>query len=211
MCSTIIRSLLPRVILSLAIIPLMITLAWSDQPKEPKTKLEAFTGTTGAVIIKGYTDVGTLSNYEAKDQIVLGGTIMGQVSVTAMSFRDAQNGKEQRGLVVEVSETMFHREASSSFVDYDEIAGLLSGIDYVRKADHSVTKLKNFEATYSTKGDLKVTVRNTLKGENIAPLKGGNIAVIGVGSIVKIYFSLPQLDKFRGLIVSAKSVLDDSQ
>lgn len=155
----------------------------------PKTQLEAFTGENGVVVIKGYTNVGDVS-----------GT--GKVNVTAMTFKNANTGKETSGIVVEVKTATAYSNASRSFVDYDEISGLLAGMEYVYKTDKSVTKLKNFEATYSTKGDLKVTVFDDSAGKKNVAIQVGTI---GSG---QAFLGLDKLAQFAQLIIKAKDILD---
>src|SRR5262249_46694453 len=49
------------------------TLAQQTQPSPPKTRLEAFTGETGAVVIKGYAEIGSVKG-------------RGELAVVAMMF-----------------------------------------------------------------------------------------------------------------------------
>jgi hypothetical protein len=156
----------------------------------PKTQLEAFTGENGVVVIKGYTEVGSVS-----------GT--GKVDVTAMTFRNANTGKETSGIVVEVKSAAAYSTASRSFVDYDEIAGLLTGMEYVYRSEESSTKLKNFEATYSTKGELKVTVFSVGAGKRNATIQVG-----AIGSS-QVFFGVEKLPQFAQLIIKAKGILDN--
>jgi SPOR domain len=159
------------------------------QRQLPKTQLEAFTGEIGVVIIKGYTEIGSVS-----------GT--GKASVMAMTFRNAKSGQQQSGIVVEVNAAGSYTSTGRSLIDYEEIAELLNGISYVSKAQKSETKLRNFEATYSTKGDLMFTVFNDASGKKNAVIKVGSI-----GS-QKAYVSLENLAQFAQLIVKAKDILD---
>lgn len=155
----------------------------------PKTKLEAFTGETGAVVIKGYTEIGTIRS-------------MGVVTVNAMTFRNAKFGAETKGLTIEVTEATTYGRPNRAFIDYDEIADLLAGIDYIAKADVSAQKLANFEATYSTKGNLKITVFNNSSGINQV-----NVSIGSFGN--GIYLKMPELDRFRQNIEAARNVLDN--
>ena len=83
---------------------------------KPRTKLEAFLETSGAVIIRGRTEIGTLG---AKDA----------ARVLAVTLRNASTAEEAKGIVIEVSQTSAgSRSAAKSYVDYDEIAGLIQAI-----------------------------------------------------------------------------------
>jgi hypothetical protein len=157
--------------------------------QSPKTKLEAFTGEIGAVIIKGYTEVGTIRS-------------LGSITVSAMTFRNAKLGQENKGLSISLTEAGTYSRTSHAFIDYDEISELVSGIDYISKADTTLTKLKNYEATYSTKGSFKITIFNNNTGQNQVN--------IGIGSVGNgIFLKMPDLAKLREDIQSAKNILDN--
>lgn len=178
-------------------LPLALVIAISIQaqavgrptPNEAQTTLETFQAKTGVVIIKGFTRHGTMHG--------LGGV----VEVSSREFTDAQTGKKAFGVVVEVKETGRLERSNRSYVDYDEIDSLIKGIDYIAKVDKSVTKLDSFEAQYSTKGDLSITIFNDKEGLQIAITTGR------IGGTTA-YFESPYLPNFRKLITEAKSRLD---
>ena len=157
-------------------------------PQEPKTKLESFQRQTGAVVIKGYLEIGK----------VLG---LGSISVDCMEFTDATTGKRQTGIVIEVKESGRFERSGRSFIDYDEVGPLLKGINYIAKVKPEVTRLGNFEAIYKTKGDFKVITFSS-SGKVDAAVKSGYI-----GSATA-YLSLQQLNQLRDLISQAKKKLD---
>ncbi|MEA2893320.1 MAG: hypothetical protein QOI05_4113 [Bradyrhizobium sp.] len=157
--------------------------------QSPKTKLEAFTGESGAVIIKGYTEVGTVRS-------------LGSIAVSAMTFRNAKLGQENKGLSITITETGTYTRPSRAFIDYDEITELVSGIDYISKADTTLTKLANYEATYSTKGSFKITVFNNSAGQNQV-----NISIDSYGN--GIFLKMQDLAKLRENIQAAKNILDN--
>lgn len=159
-------------------------------PSVPKTKLEAFTGTTGVVSIKAYTKIGEVK-----------GT--GSVEVRAMSFRSAKTGQEQSGIAIEVKGGRAYSSPAISFIDYDEIQGLLDGIDYISKTQNDVTEHAFFEARYSTKGDFAVVVFNNESGQRRVSIESGTYGSHSV------YFGLENLAEFKSLLVRARSVLDD--
>jgi hypothetical protein len=170
--------------------PLETARAQEVQKQAPKTQLEAFTGEVGVVIIKGYTEVGSVS-----------GT--GKAEVTAMTFRNAKTGEEKSGIVIEVKTAGSYHQEGRSLIDYDEIDGLVEGIRYVSKTERSATKLRNFEATYSTKGDLKVIVFNDASGKKMAAIQVGNIGAR------QAYVSMENLTAFSLLVQKAKGILDN--
>jgi hypothetical protein len=110
-------------------------------PSAPTTKLEGFAAKKGVVIIRGYSEMGRVTG-------------LGTVFVDAWD-RDAVNLQTRvTGLSIRVVESGSYTKENSSFIDYDEIDSLLQGIDYISRANKDVTKMKNFEAEFKTKGDL---------------------------------------------------------
>ena len=157
-------------------------------PQEPKTKLESFQRQTGAVVIKGYSEIGTVS-------------ALGSVSVDCMEFTDATTGRRQLGVVIDVKESGRFENSDRSFVDYDEVEALLKGIDYISKVKADATRLGSFEAIYKTKGDFNVITFSS-SGKVEAAVKSGYIRP------ATAYLSLQQLVELRGLILQAKQKLD---
>ena len=158
-------------------------------PQESKTKLESFQRQTGTVFVKGYSDIAKINS-------------LGSVGVTAMEFTDATSKKRQTGIVIEVTEGGRLERSNRSFIDYDEIDPLLSGIDYIATVKPDATKLSNFEATYKTKGDLAVTTFSSSSGKIEATVKSGSIGAADA------YISLQQLNQLSMAIQQAKSILD---
>jgi len=122
---------------------------------QPATKLEAFSATTGVVVVKGYTTIGSVGGWK------------GLVTVDAREFRDANNPSSAKyGVAITVKEPGGLQRENTSFIDEDEIDSLLQGLDYIIKIDASATSLESFEASYTTKGDLSVAAFAT-KGDDV--------------------------------------------
>jgi hypothetical protein len=160
-----------------------------QKPTESQTKVEIFQARTGAVLIKNFSEIGSVNG--------LGGT----VTVTSYEFADAQTGKKEYGIGIEAKESSRLERESRSYVDYDEIGSLIAGIDYILKIDGSQSKLKNFEAHYKTKGELDVTVFSG-RGRIEAAVSVGRISAISV------FLQLDTLQKLRQIIIDAKVALD---
>jgi len=163
--------------------------AQSQVKEQPKTQLEAFAAETGAVIIKGYTDIGKVT-----------GT--GAVEVDCREFTNAQSGRKSYGMVINVKESGRLERNDNSFIDFDEIPSLISGIDYIGKINKYVTKLQNFEATYTTKGDFAITIFNNAKGELGIAVRSGRFGRASA------YLTMQQLGQLRSLILSAKEKIE---
>ena len=160
-----------------------------QQPASPKTKIETFAGQTGAVIIEGFSKIGTIRGQ------------YGSVEVQAKEFTNATSGKKERGITFEVTEAGRIERESRSFIDFDEIASLLAGIDYIAKIDKSATKLDAFEAEYRTKGELEITTFSSATGVDAA-IRSGRIG----GATA--FLTLDQLQSLRALVIEAKTKLE---
>lgn len=160
-----------------------------DKAKTPATKLEAFQSRTGIVLIRGYSTIGKVS--------VMGG----QITVDAREFRDGSNPNSPRatGIAITVKEAGRLERENTSFVDAEEIDSLLTGIDYIAKANKEITKLDQFEVDYRTKGDLRITVFSSERGEISAAVSCGSIGR------TTAYIKLPELQRVRDLIAAAKT------
>lgn len=121
--------------------------AASSPPPPPATKLEAFKPAAGTVVTMGYDEIGKVRG----------------ISVDAREFRTA-GGSSVRGLVVEVNESQYRTERS--FVDADEVAELLRGIDALLEVKANPTSFENFEVRYTTKGELRLTAFNSPRNNN---------------------------------------------
>lgn len=161
----------------------------SQQQTEPRTKLESFQRQSGTVVIKGYSEIGTIS-------------ALGSIEVKAMEFTDATSRTQQLGIIVQVNEAGRFENTDRSFIDYDEIDALLKGLDYISKVNGEATKLSSFEATYKTKGDFKATVFNSSSGRLEGSVSSGYIRP------ATVFLSLEQLIELRGYINQAKQKLD---
>jgi hypothetical protein len=162
----------------------------STQPtaSAPTTKLEGFTPASGTLLLKGYDTIGTAAY---------------GVSVDAQERKDAR-GAVVRGLVVEVKEiggtTRLEREGRS-FVDADEIPELLKGLDALLAIKVNPTQYKNFEAEYTTRGELMLIAFNNSKGEISYALRAGRSLP------ATRYLKVEEMQKVRGLIEAAMQKL----
>jgi hypothetical protein len=161
----------------------------SPPPFEPLTKLEALDEQVGAVVIKNYTYIGSVSGFS------------GLVMVTSYEFLDVQTGRKDYGIGVELRETGRSEREARAYVDYDELDALIRAVDYISKIDKS-TSLENFEAQYRTRGELAVSTflrpNGSLQSE----------VAIGIFRKAAINISLGKLADFRKLVADAKSTLD---
>lgn len=186
-----------RVLIAIFLITLLTGIGEAQQQRSdaatttaPKTKLEAFEAQTGTVIIRGFSNVGSIRG--------LYGT---SIDVEAREFTNATSGRKEYGITVTVKETQRLERDSTSYIDYDEIDSLLRGIDYIGKIKRDVTTLQEFQADYRTKGDLSVSTFTS--GPNVmAAIKSGTVGE------TTAYLKLDDLAAFRKVISDAKAKLD---
>jgi len=179
-----------KLIVAIVIAFLFTSVAYGQNPDEsqkPTTKLETFQAKAGIVVVRGYTTVGSIRYF-------------GTVTVDARDFRDASNPKSRlTGISITVKESGRLERENTAYIDSDEIASLLAGIDYISKVTKDITPLTKFEVEYRTKGNLSIIVFNDSKGELLAAVSAGYIGKTSA------HITLPQLIELRQLILDAKS------
>src|SRR5690349_23959906 len=116
-------------------------------PVPPATKLESFETNVAAVILKGTTEIGSIS----------GNT--GLVAVKCKEITDTSTGHKEQGLGLEI--TLKGQPKDTLLIDYDEIAALVSAIDYISKLDVTATPLNFFDAAYTTRGGFRIAALGT--------------------------------------------------
>lgn len=163
----------------------------TEQAKEVKTKLEAFQARTGVVIIRGFSEIGTVQ-----------GLYNTSIKVESKEFTDASNGRKEYGITIQVKDNSrsYERE-NTSYIDYDEIESLIKGIDYIANIDGTVTQLSNFQADYRTKDDLTFATFSS-RSEILFAVQSGRI------SSASAYFKLVNIADIRKLLVDAKEKID---
>ncbi len=181
-------------ILAIAFTTTMDVCGQENKDEAPRTKIGAFESRTGSVLIKGCSEVGSVTG-------------SGYVGIEIREFTDAASGKKEYGLVIEVKGLDRAGRSTRALVDYDELDGLLKGIAYVRKIDRSTTKLSDFEAIYRTRDGVKVTVFSNTGGKIEAAVETGRYLGGTVGG--SAFLSLQKLDELSALIVKAKAKIDE--
>lgn len=160
---------------------------------EPRTRLEALQLKTGAVIVRGSQRVGTIRGPQ------------GRVEVSALEVIDTSANVRARGLSLSIEELGDRGREVLAFVDYDELAGLLSGLESMSRLDRGETQLPNFEVSYRTKGDLLVSVFSTRGGIVRCAVTGGLL------SPVTATVPAEEVGNLRALIATAKNRLDETR
>jgi len=165
-----------------------------DDPLPPKTELEALQLETNAVIVRGSQRVGGVRAQG-----------LGRIDVSAFEVIDTGSGRRARGVAVEVEEGGERGREVTAFIDYEELEGLIKGLESVGKIDRSETQLPSFEVSFRTKGDLVVSVFSSRGGIARCVVSAGEFAP------ARVPIPLDELANLRTLIGTAKNRLDDAR
>lgn len=161
------------------------------EPLEPRTKLEAIEWRYERVLVKGFSQIATISVRGA------------DIRVDAIELKDSDSATRAIGLVITLRESGENPRENRSFIDYEEIDRLLKGLDAVARVNESITKLASFEARYRTLGDLEINVfRQSRSGTAVSLTSGICERVTGL-------LTLDELDRLKAHIVEAKTRLDE--
>lgn len=161
----------------------------SPTPEEFMTKVESLMSRTDTVIVKGYTRVGSVAGSR------------GTAYITALEVTDARSGLRELGVGVEIVDAARPEVEERAYIDYDEIAPLLKGIDYMMRLDSRATKLARYEAQYQTSGGLVLVTFSAQSGVATAISTEG-------GRRARFVLRSAGLAEFRTLLESAKAALD---
>jgi hypothetical protein len=159
-------------------------LASAQDTNDLKTQIGLVEARTGVVLVKGFSQIGSLP---------LGSV---QLSIRCKETTDASTGEKIYGLAFEI-------EGSHDrlLVDDDEVDSLLNGVNYLAKISSDVTSLPGFEASYTTKAGLRV-IADSVRRE------GGVLTYIQIGEYQRIPVSSVQMTQLYGLIQQGRKSLD---
>jgi len=161
------------------------------EPLEPRTKLEAIDARYERILIKGFSQI---SNLDVRG---------GDIRIDAVELKDPVAPARATGIVVAIREATENRRENRSFLDYEEIDAFIKALDAVAKVNETATQLTGFEARYRTRGDLEVNVFRQSRSGTASSLASG------ICDRVSVFLTLDELNKFRGIILEAKTRLDE--
>jgi hypothetical protein len=108
----------------------------------PQTDIEMLELQPDGIIVKGFGPAGSVSIGQ------------GTLSVRVRESSNVDTGGKLEGLTVDYTEG---RSRERAVIDYEEIAPLLKGIDYIQAVTYDVTSLSGFEAAFQTKSGWRVS------------------------------------------------------
>ena len=175
-----------KLILWLALAAAGAAPAQSTNP--PLTYFEAYCAVADAPLIKGTSSIGVLNNQ-----------ITYPVEVRAERLTNLQTTNTV--YAVSLRTRVAARQTQVDYIDYDELDGIIRGIQWISQADHSVTPMDNFEAIYRARCGLTVyKVSNA--GKLTIAIKSGDPAV---GRNQMAPFVLDDLGRY---LTAAKAKID---
>jgi hypothetical protein len=162
----------------------------------PQTRLEKFARQGGIIVVKGYTVIGELAGSDGSN-----------LRVTAVQFSDAMNpSTRQRGVVVQVREPRGNE--TISYVDADELDGLISAVTALGDLRPTDTPLQEFEGRYSTRGELEIANVNVGGGRIIGVRSIQYFPHAGQVAFATGQFPASRTSELAQLLTNAKQALD---
>jgi hypothetical protein len=175
-------------IFSLLAVGLLSLSVQAQSTNAPRTQLEAIESRTNTLIIKGYTEIGS---------IACGG---GSVLVAAKESSDAATRERALGISVVVRG---QGRQDTSYVDYDELDSMIRALDLMNTPPWSESVLPQIEASYTSRDGLRVASANTRNNAGMeAIVQSSRLCVVTAP------LSIQQFIAFRNLIEQAKGKLD---
>ena len=108
----------------------------------PQTDIEMLELQPDGIIVKGFGPAGSVSVGE------------GSLSVRVKESFNVDTGGKLEGLTLNYADG---RNRERAVIDYEEIAPLLKGMDYLQSVTYDVTSLSGFEAAFQTKSGCRVS------------------------------------------------------
>jgi hypothetical protein len=113
----------------------------------PRTYFEYYDAVPDSPLVKGMTSIGTLNN-----------EITFPVEVRAERLSNLQSSNTV--YAVSLRTRISRQILLVDYIDYDEVDGLIRGLQLISQSDHSVTPMENFEVAYRTRGGLSIVKRS---------------------------------------------------
>jgi hypothetical protein len=130
-------------------------------PLVEPTRLEAFLARQAVLVFTGSSRIGAVR--------AASGAL---VAVASREVRDAETGERALGVSIEVRTTEGRDPDRISYVDLEELPGLLAALDAMARVQRTETALDRFEGRYLTRGGLLVTVFDRGSGMEAAVASG---------------------------------------
>jgi hypothetical protein len=158
----------------------------------PKSRLELAEERTGVVLVRGTENVGSVAGNR------------GEVLVQVRETKDMTSSQRDYGVIITVVQG--EGTANATYVDYDELPTLIQNLEYVSKANWTLTSLGHFDASYTTRAGLRVVTYSSTRSGLI---EGAVVSQRLVRSRASL--TTAQLDLLRNTLEVAKTKIDELQ
>ena len=169
----------------------------TNQP--PLTRLEELELLTGRVLIKGTEDIGTVNGRN------------GTITLKCEELQDVVSNQRVLGLVLQVRQSATPGAAGAeegreelTTVDADEVDPLVQAVNYISRADPSVSPLTHFEASYSTRGALTVASYSSRRRSDVEAA-----VTIQRATRCRVGLTLAQFAEFKQLLERGQAKLEE--
>jgi hypothetical protein len=167
----------------------------------PATKMDAMLASHGSLIVRGYTDVGSIQSDDGSG-----------FAVAAVELSDVTRGMKEYGLTVGVKRPGRSVVAAQVYVDADELDALSAAMDQLTRLDSTATQLAAYEGRFKTKGDLEVANFADANGARMVSVRGVQV-LPETGQLVyaTAYFPLARFADVKQLVAAGKQTLDKAR
>ena len=165
--------------------------AWAVQAQTtnaPRTYFDAYKSTLEAPLVRGMSSIGKLSG-----QV----TYPVEIRVERLIVRPATNAI----YAVAMRSRLAHDVLQVDYIDYDELDGLIRGLQLISQSDHSVAPMDDFEVVYRVRSGLSV-----------AKISNGNNVIVAIkcgdDNATRNQIAPYVLDDLQRLLAAAKSKIE---
>jgi hypothetical protein len=153
----------------------------------PRTYFEAYNTVPDSPLVKGMTTISVLNNQ-----------INYPVEIRAERLTNLQNSNTVSAVSLR---TRLSHQTLVDYIDYDELDGLIRGLQTISQADRSITPLDNFEVAYRTRCGLSI-VKLSIGAKLVIAIKSGD------PNGTRNEMALFVLDDLSRDLIAAKAKLD---
>jgi hypothetical protein len=154
----------------------------------PRTWFDAYKSTLEAPLVRGMTSIGALT-----------GQVRYPVDVRVERLNVSPTTNTTYAVAIRTQ--LARNTLQVDYIDYDELDGLIQGLQLISQSEHAVVPMDDFEVVYRLRSGLSV-----------AKISNGNNIVIAIkcgdANATRNQIAPYVLDNLRGLLVAAKTKID---
>ncbi|HEY3860990.1 MAG TPA: hypothetical protein VGO59_03810 [Verrucomicrobiae bacterium] len=164
--------------------------AWAAQAQTnaPRTYFEVYKSTIDTPLVRGMSKAGVLTGQAAYPV---------ELRIERLNIQSTTNTV----YAVALRTHLPHGVLQVDYIDYDELAGLIRGLQFVSQSGHSVVPMDDFEVVYRVRSGLSV-----------AKISNGNNVIINIkcgdANGTRNQIAPYVLDQLQSLLTGAKSAID---